>query len=57
MLSRRRGALTVDERVVRVAVVDGGREEGDGREVDAGTRMRRWAARVRGARRENKAFK
>ena len=44
----------MEERVVREAVVDGGRVDGLGREGEAGIRIRRWAASVRGARRERR---
>lgn len=50
VLSLRKGALMMEERVVREAVVVGGRMPGLGREEEAGIRIRRWAARVRGAR-------
>jgi hypothetical protein len=45
----------MEERVVREAVVEGGRVDGLGREGEAGIRIRRWAASVRGARRVRRA--
>ena len=44
------------DRVVRDAVVEGGRVDGLGREGEAGIRIRRWAARVSGAKRERRAI-
>jgi hypothetical protein len=39
------------ERVVREAVVVGGSKDGEGRDWEAGIRIRRWVARVKGTRR------
>jgi hypothetical protein len=55
VLSRRRGARRTVERVVRVAVVDGGRVDGFGRRGEAGIRIERCVASVRGVRRRRRA--